>query len=204
MGGAVAGLSVVTAAGAGWGMRKISRWHGRFPRAKWHDQLSGGWYFVTVKTHNRLPLFGRVIDRRLELSRNGEIVAEEWTRTPLIRHEVTLGAWVVMPDHFHALLGINPDILLSLQRPTHAPTGMRRLPHGISSIVGSFKSACTRRIRQLSDSPHEVWQSGFHDEIVRSHTQWQRIAAYIENNPRNLIVAIEKKNRRANCLDSRS
>ena len=33
-------------------------------------------------------------------------MAQEWARTALIRQRVRLDAWVMMPDHFHGIVGI--------------------------------------------------------------------------------------------------
>ena len=60
-------------------------------------------YFVTVCAANQACLLGRVINAVMHLSRLGQIVAEEWQRTVLLRPYVESDAFVVMPNHFHAL-----------------------------------------------------------------------------------------------------
>jgi REP element-mobilizing transposase RayT len=68
-----------------------------------------GWYFITICTNRRRPFFGRIIDGQIALSPTGAIVAEEWHRTAIVRPYVTLDAWVVMPNHFHGIIGIHVD-----------------------------------------------------------------------------------------------
>jgi hypothetical protein len=64
---------------------------------------------VTICTAQRRHFFGAVVDAAMQLSVPGGIVAEEWQRTADVRPYVTLGAWVVMPNHFHAIIAIHAD-----------------------------------------------------------------------------------------------
>ena len=80
-----------------------------------YDYASAGWYFVTIICHKRQHLFGEVVraygirpqDPEVILSQLGTIVQEEWLKTPELRHEVELGEFVVMPNHFHGIIGLN-------------------------------------------------------------------------------------------------
>ena len=42
------------------------------------------------------------------LSPLGQLVAQEWQKTAVIRPNVTLDAWVVMPNHFHGIIQLHP------------------------------------------------------------------------------------------------
>jgi len=70
------------------------------------DYTSAGWYFVTICTKNHVCLFGDIIDGTMHLSPIGEIVAEEWQKTPKIRPNVKLDKWVIMPNHLHGIVVI--------------------------------------------------------------------------------------------------
>lgn len=61
-------------------------------------------YFITICTHRRQPLFGRVRDERVGLSPAGEIVREEWEKTSELRPEVELDEYVILPNHMHAII----------------------------------------------------------------------------------------------------
>jgi putative transposase len=65
-------------------------------------------YFITICTKNREHYFGRVIDGIFEYTTIGNIVKEQWEVTPDIRLDMnlTLGAFVVMPNHFHGIIMI--------------------------------------------------------------------------------------------------
>ncbi len=65
----------------------------------------------------------------------------------------------------------------------------------LSTIVGAFKSAVTRRINSLRDAPGTtVWQRNFHEHIVRSTEEYDRIRTYILNNPSKWLN--DRNNRR--------
>lgn len=60
------------------------------------------------------------------------------------------------------------------------------LPGSVGAIIGSFKSAVTRLFNRLRNKPgSSVWQSNFHERIIRTQSSLERIRCYIEMNPRN-------------------
>lgn len=61
-----------------------------------------------------------------------------------------------------------------------------RTPHSISSFMGGFKSAATVRINELRHTPHlPVWQTRFHDHVIRDQDEYRRIYLYIKTNVEN-------------------
>ncbi len=66
-----------------------------------------GYYFVTICTKNRQCYFGEIHC----LSKIGRIVQTEWLKTPEIRPDMNLelGEFVVMPNHFHAIIRIGEN-----------------------------------------------------------------------------------------------
>jgi putative transposase len=73
------------------------------------DYRRSAWYFVTICTADRRPYFGTVRNGIIGLSLAGCIAAQEWRRTPEVRPYVRLGAWIVMPNHVHGLIGITTE-----------------------------------------------------------------------------------------------
>lgn len=57
--------------------------------------------------------------------------------------------------------------------------------NNLSSIIGSFKSVCTKQIHVQFPKMHFAWQSRFHDHIVRNDNEYMRIKHYIILNPKN-------------------
>lgn len=170
--------------------------HRRSIRLKGYDYSSTGVYFITLCTYQRECLFGEIIDGRMQLNQFGEIVAEEWLKSAKIRREIELDNWVVMPNHFHAIVVIDralsgmgechsslPECHSSKSSPESNKIKMK--PRSLSSFVTGFKSSVTRQINQIrhnSDCP--VWQRNYYDRIVRDTEAWEKIYNYIDTNPR--------------------
>jgi putative transposase len=58
-------------------------------------------------------------------------------------------------------------------------------PQSLAAIVGTFKSATTRAVRQKTGIPDlAVWQRKYHDRILRSEEELNRTRIYILDNPR--------------------
>ena len=82
-------------------------------------------------------------------------------------------------------------IQITFRRGTarRAPTrGDRRfgkpVPGSLPTVVRAFKSAVTRRINQIRDTPGgTVWQRGYHEHVVRNEHDLERIRRYIRENP---------------------
>jgi REP element-mobilizing transposase RayT len=146
--------------------------------------------------------FGDVISGVMELSAIGEIVADEWQKTPMIRPTVTLDEWQIMPNHFHGILMIHESesvarsgripfvdwdraMVVSNGKPVETtPRVVSTLkPNSLGSIIGQFKSACTIRIHNAGH-PNFQWQSLYYDRIIRDQDELDRIRTYIRQNPR--------------------
>jgi REP element-mobilizing transposase RayT len=163
------------------------------------DYSFPGAYYVTICTFKKRCLFGTVRFGKMVLNGLGEIVYEEWTKTPALRPGVRLGEFEVMPNHMHAIIiimerdagkqsiGGLPMIGGGKRLPGDlpvAPTGPRR--GSVGAIIGNIKGAVTRRVRRQLDKPHfQVWQRNYYDHIIRDDDDWQHIRAYIVENPMN-------------------
>jgi putative transposase len=139
------------------------------------DYSQPGWYFVTICTRDRHLFFGDVADGTVCLSPIGEIVAEEWQKTPQIRPNVELDEWVVMPNHVHGIIVITAAAAVETPR-RGVSTG------SLGAIVGQIKSVCTKRIWAAGYTDFG-WQSRFYDRIIRDEMALARTREYIRNNP---------------------
>ena len=75
-------------------------------RLKGYDYAEAGEYFLTFCTQGRACLFGSIENELVKLSDFGEIVKEEWQRTALLRPDVALDEFIIMPNHFHGIMGL--------------------------------------------------------------------------------------------------
>jgi len=162
-------------------------------RLKDWDYSKGGYYFVTICTLNGECIFGEVVEEKVQLSPIGHIVAEEWVKTEILRRNVTLGKWVIMPNHLHGIIIIKNDDVethsrASINAETHNNASLPPYKNkfepqrnNLSSIIRGFKSATTGRIRSVKRN--FSWQSRFYDHIIRNEKSLNKIREYILNNP---------------------
>ncbi|MCO5053605.1 MAG: transposase [Verrucomicrobiae bacterium] len=76
-----------------------------------------------------------------------------------------LRAWVVMPNHVHAVVWPLPG-------------------HTLSDILHSWKSFTSSKASQLLHRKHqEFWQTESFDHWIRDDEEHARLVAYVENNP---------------------
>jgi len=166
--------------------------HRRSIRMPSYDYGSDGPYFLTVCTFKRACVFGDVRDDAVVLNSYGAIVREELERSTEIRPGFVLHAFVVMPNHLHALadlpeveegMGVGETVGAHSCAPLHA--GFRRQGRSLASFVAQFKATVTRRINAERATPGQaVWQRNYYEHIVRDDEDLSRIREYIEENPR--------------------
>ena len=155
-------------------------------RLKHWDYSSNGAYFITICTKNREFFFGEIVDGKMDYSRIGEMVKEEWENTKKIRSNVTLDEWVVMPNHIHGIV-----IIENHNVETHCNASLPKKSqinqfgpqsHNLAAIIRGFKGAATKQIH-IAGFTTFAWQSRFYDHIIRNENELNQIREYIVNNP---------------------
>ena len=161
--------------------------HRRSIRLPGYDYSQPGYYFVTICCYQRQRLFGKIIDGAMQLNQYGEIVDHEWLKSSVIRPDIKLDEYIVMPNHFHGIVIINPVGANSgspLQPSTAIPTHPSMKPRSLSSIIAGFKSAVTQKIDIMGNAPGTpVWQRNYYEHIIRNENALNNIRQYIINNP---------------------
>jgi REP element-mobilizing transposase RayT len=180
-------------------MTENKHYHSRHSiRLPEYDYSQPGEYFITIVTRQREQLFGEILDDRMRLNSVGQIVREEWLKTPIIRHEVELGEFIIMPNHFHAIVHINdmtpidlsmyPDNPCRGDRPVAPTKRPGPAPKSLGALVSGFKSAVTVRINEYRRTPGlPVWQRNYWEHIITSDREYETIDAYIASNPENWL-----------------
>ncbi len=169
-----------------------------------YDYSRPGAYFITIVTHNRQCLFGNIVDGKMILNEYGELAQNEWLKTGVIRPNIVIDAFVVMPNHLHGILIIMDNGCGfggiggrgTLQRASTTEQFGKPTKNSIPTIVRLFKSTTTKQINQLrvetrcNVSPHvstpiqPLWQHNYYEHIIRNDTELTRIRQYIINNPK--------------------
>jgi REP element-mobilizing transposase RayT len=165
---------------------------------------NNGHYFITIVTAGRNMLFGNIKNGEMILNDLGLIVYDEFFRSFEIRDELFLGEFVLMPNHLHTIVildkshcsdvDLNTDTIETHGRAS-LQTQFQRQPKSISSFVAGFKSSTINRIDDWIEqnnvamakfnNNNPLWQTNYHDHIIRNAAEYQNISKYIVCNPLN-------------------
>jgi putative transposase len=213
--------------------------HRKSIRLKGYDYSQAGLYFITICTQNRACLFGEIVGAShvdgspnekgraqdhaptgfaatgiaatMVLNDAGIMVVNEWLKLPNRFPNIQLHEFVLMPNHFHAILEIvgatlevapNTTVAANNEKgrvQDHAPTdiastgiaetGIATSGKTVGDMVGAFQSIVTveyiRGVKTLGWQPFngKLWQRNYWEHIIRNFDEYQRISEYIANNP---------------------
>jgi len=139
---------------------------------------------VTICTHQQVCLFGEVSGDSVALNPLGRVVEEEWLKTAIIRPDVVLDEYVVMPNHVHGIIMITKHGRGTMHRAPTTERFGKPVLGSLPTIVRAFKRAATKRINHLRGTPGlPVWQRNYYEHIIRDDAGLNRIREYIVYNP---------------------
>lgn len=173
----------------------MEKWRDKFRvatvRLQHYDYTTNGVYFITICTHHHRYLFGECNDGQMTLSTIGAIAQGFWYEIPKHFAFVTLGEFVVMPNHLHGILILDTPPIEKLHRNVCIPappkneffSNISPKANSISTIVRSYKSICSKHINPAFPQQDFKWQTRFYEHIIRSEHSYEKIANYILNNP---------------------
>ncbi|MEL6524701.1 MAG: hypothetical protein AAFQ07_03230 [Chloroflexota bacterium] len=165
------------------------------PRLQGYDYSQSGAYFVTICTHRKDYLFGDVVNDEMQKFRLGDIAEQRWYDLPNHFEQVVLDGFVVMPNHVHGIIfimdasadSVNTDTIDRVPTEAREHVGTASMPSArpkLGTIIGTYKAAVTRYAnRILDDPPSKIWQSRYHDHIIRNEADLKRIREYVLYNP---------------------
>lgn len=122
-----------------------------------------GWFFVTSQVAHNKSIFGAIVGEECVLNSLGKKVREYWLSLPAKYPELKLDEFVVMPNHFHAIVEIE-------YRPTnrehHLGFLMSRFKGGTGYIYGKM-----RREGAVEDIGEHLWQFDYWDNLITSESE---------------------------------
>jgi putative transposase len=127
-----------------------------------HWRLAGATYHVTWSLHGHQPAL-EPDERTVVLNALRHLAGSRYV----------LAACVVMDDHVHAIV-----------RPGSE--------HKLETIVQSWKSFTSNRLRQGSGRSGWIWQAEYYDRIMRSDQELWETVRYVADNPRERWPDIKK------------
>lgn len=100
-----------------------------------------------------------------------------------------LDAFTIMPNHVHTVIKPLPmrraqvmhSNLEHMQNDSRAADGIEY--HSLAGIMQSLKGYSAFEANQLLGRPGEFWAHESYDHWIRDGDEWQRIVAYVLNNP---------------------
>ena len=143
-------------------------------RLKDYDYSSPGAYFVTICTQNRRCLLSRIVVRGLAPAEVQHTVYGQIAQEQLLLEQrypdLKVDQYVIMPNHIHVILMLGEAAGAS-PRPT------------IADIVCAYKSITTRECKKVRPID-KLFQTSFYDHVIRGVEDYDEIAQYISNNPK--------------------
>ncbi|MCL2367685.1 MAG: hypothetical protein FWC72_01705 [Oscillospiraceae bacterium] len=142
-------------------------------RLEGYDYSNAGYYFVTVCVKDRHELLGEVVGDaplrvpHVALSEYGVFVDAQIRKISHIYPYVLIDHYIIMPNHIHVIANIEGGTRRGAS-PTKAV---------IPRIVQSLKSMTTKRFG------FNMWQTSYHDHIIRDEAEYQHIWQYVDENP---------------------
>ena len=140
----------------------------------------------------------------------GQIVEKCWHEIPKHFSHVSLDAFIVMPNHIHGILTLNTSgrgiapvqdhegrgiacnaptdavIMKANEIPSSPQIFGKSSPGTLPVIVRAFKSATTRHINRLRNSPATpIWQRNYYEHAIRNNEELQK-SACISKTIRNI------------------
>ncbi len=167
-----------------------------------YDYSRGASLFITISTEPRRPCFGAVVNAQLVHTPLGKAVCEALENFPLFHPGFTIHGYVVMPDHVHFNLRIEPGMADPLKRLGLAIRGFKRYTTALALRDGAIAQqdasvrGCAQQeasggraqqeasILPCDGSSHgSLWQAGYHDHICVSRAFIEAVQRYMAGNP---------------------
>ncbi|MGJ8654394.1 MAG: REP-associated tyrosine transposase [Opitutaceae bacterium] len=112
-------------------------------------------YFITFNTAQRKPQLATM---------NFHQVFKEFAMTAYQKYQVSVGQYVIMPDHIHLFVSV----------PDHGVT--------LQAWIKSLKSTLTQHLKSEGYHP-PIWQQGFFDHVIRNADSYSEKWHYVRLNP---------------------
>lgn len=150
------------------------------------DYCKGGAYFLTACTENGEKLLGEVergangvpdvAAGGIVLSEYGRILDKVIREFNYVYFNPRIVKYVIMPNHFHLLVVINPDFLPADTATSGTPSPQNAT---VPFLMSTVKRLFNRKIGR------NIWERSYRDHIIRTEKDYARIVRYIEENPKN-------------------
>lgn len=160
---------------------KSSKKHNRKSiRLKAYDYSQEGLYFITINTYHNQYLFGKIKNKVMILNALGEMINAMFIEIENEFENVIITESVVMPNHVHFIVKIEENLTASSDNKV-----------SLGDVIQMFKRYSTikyiENIKKNNWSRFigKVWHRNYYEHIIRNDKDYERIAKYIRENPKN-------------------
>ena len=84
--------------------------------------------------------------------------------------------YCIMPNHVHLLITITEN------NPNGAPGASLPTKSALSDYIGTLKRFCNKKFGE------NIWQTSFHDHIIRDEYDYMLHLQYIDENPKKWLI----------------
>ncbi len=170
--------------------------HRRSIRLRGYDYSQCGAYFITICVQHRKCLFGKIVNGEMILNEYGKIVELCLNAISTHYQNVILDEYIIMPNHIHIIIIVGAgsslpytQINIGRENPAEINTGRENPAPTIGNIVGYFKYMATKQINDvIKNGVQKIFQRNYYEHIIRNENEYNNIAQYIIDNPKNWSV----------------
>ena len=140
------------------------------------DYSVSGAYFITVCTEDKRKILSEIFvgqglaPAEVRLTPYGKIAQQQLRCLEQRYPHIRVDQFVIMPNHIHIIIIVKNQAAGASPCPT------------ISDVMCSYKSLTTRLCNQ-TQYYGKLFQTSFHDHVIRNEPDYLRICEYIQNNP---------------------
>ncbi len=150
----------------------------KHPRLNNYDYSSAGAYFITICTQNRQCILSHTVGRglapaetnKLKYTLFGEIAEKQLLLLENRYSYLSIGEYIIMPNHIHAILILNSETAGASPRPT------------VTDIICAYKSLTTKECKN-NGFKGTLFQTSFYEHIIRNRDDYNESVKYIRENP---------------------
>ncbi len=153
-------------------------------RLKNYDYGDNGAYFITFCIKDRHELLGALVVGngvldvpKVELSELGEIVEKQIIELDNHYDHVDINKYIIMPNHVHMIVIVKDQ----KSGVSGTQSGVSGTPHPTNAVIPSLLSTLKRFTNKRIG--YSIWQSSYHDHIIRDELDYQNHWQYIDENP---------------------
>ena len=175
-------------------------------RLKGYDYSTEGLYFITICTHKRKHLFGKIINNEMILNPIGIIANNQWQLLAKRFIHIEMGPFIVMPNHIHGIIMVRATLAVAHDpidskatlavahdpidsHDSRATTRVAPTNYTLGNIVGAYKSLVVNRCVKYANGNGsygglgKIWHRNYYEHIIRNEKSFHNISNYIQNNP---------------------